>query len=210
MISLLAALTLSAAQPTPVAISEPSPYFLDNATLVQVVCPVGDEGHAYLGTAFYIGDGKFVTARHVVRNEEAKGKPLFGTCTVNGMPITVLDVGKGFVDYAMFTVPVYPPYRAILSCNGFSQSRIYYASGFAYGNPWVVTQRLVASGSKSPEPGVGYNEDLLRGSSTAGMSGGPVVDDTGVVVGMVSAGADQGETMEMFLSLADTPVCRRS
>lgn len=205
MISLLAAAALAAAQPVS-TVSIPSPYFLDNATVVQVSCPVSDG--EYLGSAFYIGDGKFITARHVIRDEDSSDKHLFGTCRIADKPITVLDVGKGSVDYALISAPVYPPVRAILSCDGFTQSRQYYATGYASGMPWLVTQRLIGSGSKLYEPGFGNNEDLLRGSSTEGMSGGPVSDTDGVIVGLVSAGAGEGITMEIFLSLADTPLCK--
>jgi hypothetical protein len=66
----------------------------------------GTEDGYYLGTAFYIGDGKWVTARHVVRDEEASGKPLFPVCNMAGLPIKVLDVGKGFVDYALISSPL--------------------------------------------------------------------------------------------------------
>lgn len=203
MISLLLAAALTAANP----VADPSPYFLDDATITQVTCPTGDDG-AWLGTAFYLGNGKWMTARHVIRDEDSRDKHLFPACYVGGKKITVTEVGIGFRDYAIFTADIYPQYRAILSCNGFSQSLHYYATGYAEGNPWPVTQRLVGSGSNSLEPGVGNNEALLRGASTEGMSGGPVSDDDGVVVGLVSAGAGEGVTMEMFLPLADTSVCR--
>lgn len=203
MIVLLAAAAL-AAQPV---VADPSPYFLDSSTVLQVTCDVPDG--QYLGTAFYIGNGEFVTARHVVRDEEDPKKPLFTTCKIAGKPIKVLDVGKGTVDYALISAPVYPPYRAILSCDGFTQSKTYYATGYASGNPWPVTQRLIGTGTKIYEPGPGDNEDMLRGSSTEGMSGGPVSDVDGVIDGLVSAGAGEGITAEMFLSLADTPLCHR-
>lgn len=229
MIALLVAAALSAAQPTvtdaePVGLNmlqqqqrstEPSPYFLDSSAVLQVVCPTkfeDDDGTmkdgSYLGTAFYIGDGKWVTARHVVRNEEENGKPLFDGCKMGGLPIKVLDIGKGHVDYALIQSDLVPPTRLVTSCDGFKQGRDYFATGFANGNPWQVTVRLTGTGSKSYWPGAGNNEEILRGNSVQGQSGGPVSDDRGVVLGIVSAGDSDGVPESIVLSLADTPLCK--
>jgi S1-C subfamily serine protease len=231
MIGLLVAAALSAAHPT-VANAEPtdavaaaikqqqrqampSPYFLDSSTVLQVSCPTklkDDDGTEqdgfYLGTAFYIGDGKWITARHVVRDEEAEGMPLFPVCNMAGLPIKVLEVGKGHADYAIISSPLVPPNRLVLSCAGFQQGRRYYATGYAEGNPWQVTVRLTGTGSKSYWPGAGNNEELLRGNTVQGQSGGPVSDDDGVVLGIVSAGDENGVPTSIVLSLADTSLCK--
>jgi hypothetical protein len=190
---------------------EPSPYFLDSSAILQVICPAkmedGSDG-SYLGTAFYVGNGQWVTARHVVRDEDSQNKPLYVGCTIAGVPLKVLDIGKGFVDYAMFSAPLSPPTRMILSCEGMQQGRSYFATGYADGNPWQVTVRLTGSGSKTFMPGAGNNEEVLRGSTVPGQSGGPVVDDRGVVVGIVSAGEENGIPSSIALSLADTPLCK--
>jgi hypothetical protein len=193
----------------------PSPYFLDSSTVLQVSCPtkfkdedgIEQDGY-YLGTAFYVGNGQWVTARHVVVDEDSSDKHLYPVCNLGGLPIKVLDVGKGFVDYALFSSPVTPPQRAIISCEGFRQGSTYFATGYADGNPWQVTVRLTGTGSKTYEPGAGNNEDLLRGTTIQGQSGGPVADDRGVVIGMVSAGEENGIPTSIVLSLADTPLCK--
>jgi hypothetical protein len=191
--------------------AEPSPYFLDSSAILQVTCPAKLENGSpgvYLGTAFYVGNGQWVTARHVVRDEDSQNKPLYAGCTIAGVPLKVLDVGKGFVDYAMFSAPLSPPTRLILSCEGMQQGRSYFATGYADGNPWQVTVRLTGSGSKAYEPGAGNNEEVLRGNTIPGQSGGPVADDRGVVVGIVSAGDEDGVPTSIVLSLADTPLCK--
>lgn len=192
--------------------SSPSPYFLDQSTVMQVVCPIEKDGMkgSWTGSAFYIGNGRFVTARHVIRDEDDPAKPLLTTCTIKDQPVTILDVGKGSVDYAMIQAAVWLPYRAILSCNGVKQGRSYYATGYAMGNPWQVTTRLIGSGSKVYSPGPGNNEESLRGRAVQGMSGGPVGDDDGVIVGIMSAGADYGIPETIILSLADTPLCKKA
>jgi hypothetical protein len=225
MISLLVAASLAAAHPAyhpaqhgitaaqpGFPIADPSPYFLDSSTVLQVSCPIKDEDGieegSYLGTAFYVGNGQWVTARHIVVDEESPDKHLFPVCNMGGLPIKVLDVGKGFVDYALISSPLTPPQRAVISCERFQQGRTYYATGYADGNPWQVTVRLTGSGSKSYQPGAGNNEEILRGNTIQGQSGGPVSDDRGVVLGIVSAGDADGVPMSLVLSLADTPLCK--
>jgi hypothetical protein len=226
MISLLVAASLAAAHPAYPAqhgiaaaesqfAADPSPYFLDSSTVLQVSCPTKikdedgvEQDGAYLGTAFYVGNGQWVTARHIVVDEDSPDKHLYPVCKLGGLPIKVLDVGKGFVDYALFSSPVTPPNRAIISCAGFQQGRTYYATGYADGNPWQVTVRLTGSGSKNREPGAGNNEELLRGNTVQGQSGGPVSNDDGVILGIVSAGDSDGAPTSIVLSLADTPLCK--
>lgn len=202
MLALLVSAAVAAAPP-----GEPSPYFLDDSVVVMVDCK------DWTGSAFYIGKGLFLTARHVVRDD--KGKIVH--CRVgNGLladkPITVIQVGA-IHDYAVFKAPYYLPYRAIISCAGFQEGHNYYAQGYAYGREWVVTQRLIGTATsaaytltngKHPHFVIGVE---TKGSTTEGQSGGPVSDDDGLVVGIVSAGDDAGESMQIFVSLADTPLC---
>jgi serine protease Do len=200
MIPFLAAILVASAVPIP---AEPSPYFLDESTVVPIKCK------DWVGTGFYIGDGRYVTARHVVRDDNKK----IVQCEMAGKEITVLQVGA-IHDYAIFKAPVYLPYREIISCAGFKEGANYYAEGYAQGRPWVVTQRLIGTKTET-----GYmvedNKNAkqvfgveARGSTTEGQSGGPVKDDDGLVVGIVSAGSEGGETGQLFVSLADTPLCK--
>lgn len=182
--------------------AEPSPYFLDASTVVQMKCTDG------WGSAFFVGDGKFITAKHMVRNTEKKGWPP-QTCTIDDQHVTVLEVGKGALDYAIVSAPVYRPYRAIISCAGITEGKTYFATGYAEGNPWVVTQRFIGSAAHIVNPKeVGHLDTILRGSDVEGQSGGPVSDDDGVVVGIVSAGENTGKTESYLLALADTAICK--
>lgn len=196
IVGILLAAALAGAHP-----SDPSPYFLDTSTVVQASC---DDGW---GTAFYIGDGKFITARHVALNTDKKGWPN-AHCHIGGKPVRILQVGHGAVDYALVSAPFYPPYRAIVSCKPIVEGEVYFATGYAGGNEWPVTQRLVGTTSIERDSGAGEKENLFRGSTTEGQSGGPVSDNDGLVRGIVSAGADAGETTQMILEMADTPYCQ--
>lgn len=198
MLNLLLAAAAFVAHP-----SDPSPYFLDPSSVVKFECAHGS------GSGFYIGDGKFITARHVVLNMEEDGTPN-DNCRINGMPVHVITIGKGWVDYALVSAPISLTFRQIMTCRPFREGQTYYATGYAEGRPWPVTQKLIGTGAReASSQGAGANESLLRGAATEGMSGGPVVDENGVVVGIVSAGAEGGETSTMFLALADTPYCKK-
>lgn len=199
MIALLAAVTLAAAHP-----ADPSPYFLDNATILYVDC---DDAS---GTAFYVGDGKFITARHVVLKGDNEHAPP-AHCSINSKPVRIIELGRGKVDYALISAPVYPQYRAIVSCQPFQEGQAYFASGYASGNEWVVTQRLIGSSNHvTDRSDLDYGASYLRGSTTAGQSGGPVSDNDGVVHGIVSGGPTDGMTEADILALADTPYCERA
>lgn len=187
--------------------AEPSPYFLDASTVVQIVCSRGKEVGS--GTAFYIGDGKFVTAKHVVRDTDAKGQPL-RLCKIKGKVVRTIEQGKGGIDYAIVSGPIYRPYRAIVSCAGFSEGQPYFATGYAEGNPWVITNRFIASSSHLIGSGLGLLNTILRGSDVEGQSGGPVSDNDGLVVGIVSAGETTGKTESYILALADTDICKNN
>jgi S1-C subfamily serine protease len=183
--------------------AEPSPYFLDASTVAQIEC-----GN-YLGSAFYIGDGKFVTAKHMVRNTDKKGWPAM-RCTIDNKTVRVIEIGKAGIDYAIVSGPIYRPYRAITSCAGFVEGQPYFATGYAEGNPWVVTQRFIASSAHMIQPGLGNYNTILRGSDVEGQSGGPVSDTDGLVVGIVSQGENSGKTESYILALADTDICKNN
>lgn len=187
MIAALLAIAISAA--------EPSPYFLDGSTIVQISC--ADDS---AGSAFYIGEGLFVTARHVVAGAR---------CSIKGKPIKIVQLGHGWVDFALIRAAYRPPFRAVISCAPLREGEQYFATGFAEAHPWAVTQRLIGTRAREPEAGAGHSEsELVRGSTISGQSGGPVSDQDGLVRGIVSAGPDEGISEADVLQLADTPLCK--
>lgn len=195
MVALLIAAALAAAVPV-----EPSPYFLDASTVVQVECNHGS------GTAFYVGNNLFVTAKHVALDETGAN----AECKIAGVRARLVEYGHGFLDYAVFELPLKMHYRAIISCEGFKEGRTYYATGYAEGNPWLVTQRLIGSNYQFHAQAPFNKTTMMRGGATQGQSGGPVSNEDGLVVGIVSHGATAGVTEQLFLSLSDTPLCTRN
>lgn len=176
MLSLLAAALLA----------QPSPYMVDSATLAFVQCD------KYAGTAVQIAPGRYVTAAHVVTP---------AGCKIGGEPFIIesMDV-KG--DWAILKSKVALPFYAVWSCDRLVQGQPYFASGYAEGNPWPVTTRLIAEHYRED------GETFLKGSIIAGMSGGSVVDNDGVLHGINDTRGDDGVPMGGIVELADTPLCK--
>lgn len=170
---------------TPPRLSLPTPYMIDTATLAYVDCAEST------GTAVQIGGGRYITAAHVVT----------GTgCKIVGKPITIegIDVGA---DWAVIRSETRLPFYVIFSCDRLIEGQSYFASGFALGNPWPVTTRLVAE--RYHDGGESY----LRGAIINGMSGGSVVDADGVLHAINDSRGGDGIPLGGVIELADTPLC---
>lgn len=171
------ALALSA----PVSPAEP-PYHYPQ--IKQVICDGAK------GTAFRLGSlvvtAAHVTSRRVCRIEgrEIAAEDEFGLdfATLSGLPI-----GKGMK----------------INCEGFVPGRWYHAVGYAGGNPWQMTVTVLATWEKA-DNGV----RILLGYPTfiPGMSGGPVMNGAGEVVGIVNS-YWRGQPYSGSRELKDTSLC---
>ena len=143
------------------------PYTHNWRAIVRVQCTVPDGW--IIGTADKISANRYITANHVI----AKGQ-----CTVAGEPITITERDQD-LDFAQFTGPSTPDFMPI-SCRGFKATKIYMARGYAGGGfalfelPWLAS--AVVQGS----------QQLFLGDAIPGMSGGPVIDKGGQIVGIVN------------------------
>ena len=160
LLALLAAPLLAA----PSASTTALPYSHDAEAIVRVDCSGG------WGSAVKVGVSTYITAAHVIDA---------GGCTVGGVGITLTAVDR-WNDYATFIGPssnhVIEP-----SCDGFSSGKMYVARGYAAGFnenvlvPWLATEIVWRA-----------QRLFLADAAIPGMSGGPVIDRKGRVVGIVT------------------------
>lgn len=154
-----------------------------DAGIVRLEC-FGAGGQSS-GTAVHLGAGRYVTAAHVLEGT---------TCQIGPNPIAITHFSPE-TDFAMFDAA--PAVTAIaVSCAGFRPGEHYLARGYAFGHetnahlPWIA----------SYFPREGRTEFV--GDAIPGMSGGPVLDRKGRVVGVVLQ-----RLASAAIPLSSTPVC---
>ena len=159
----IAAIVAAPLLAAPSASAQSAPYAHDEAAIVKVDCDGG------WGTGVAVGGARYVTAAHVVDA---------GGCTVGGVGITITNVDR-WNDYAVFIGPT-TNHVIPVDCGGFDAGKIYIARGYAGGFnanvlvPWLATE-LTDQGQR-----------LMIGDAIPGMSGGPLIDRRGRVVGIVN------------------------
>jgi hypothetical protein len=169
----------SAAMLAAPSVPRAQPYAHDPEAIVKVSCNGG------WGTAVKVGPSSYITAAHVIDA---------GGCKVDGFPITVTAI-NAFRDYATFIGPT-TNHVITPSCDGFRAGRIYVARGYAGGFeanvavPWLATE--LTDGGQA----------LFLGDAIPGMSGGPLVDRKGRVVGIVNR-----RVASRSIPLELTPLC---
>ena len=181
------ALLLGAA-PAPTNEAIPSP-FIELDTVKRIVC------ETVVGSGVRIDGNLVLTADRVVAGR---------ACTIDDVPVELVHE-DGARDIAIVRTAAASSIRVPLTCAGFATGFSYFAVGFAHGRKLVV-QRLHGT------DGIEIRDEALRGLSQLrglvfpGMSGGPIVDEAGQVVGIVSAGNGSGLTLSRALN--QTKLCR--
>jgi S1-C subfamily serine protease len=191
----LAALTLATSAAPPVEVPEepgaiPSPYFIDLGLVERIRC--GD----FVGSGARIDSDLVLTAEHVVAG---------GACSIAGEPATLAYVDKG-QDMAVLRTTHPVGGRMTLACAPYAEGREYFAIGYAFGSDFVV-QRLTGTKTKMRGASRWRGDPILRGNIYQGMSGGPIVDANGAIVGIVNAGPKNGLGLGISLNLAGTYLC---
>ena len=168
----------------------PPTIFTQHPYVEKVSCDKGS------GTAFKIADGRWLTVAHVADNTG---------CTIDSKPITVLEM-DGAGDFAIIDVPDNRRGGIEVNCNGFRDREWVWGVGHGRGlrEPQIVAARystlLTWLYSK--------NWGILEGNRyVPGMSGGPVLDQTGRVVGLVNAYGIY-QRISFSRQLRDTSICR--
>jgi hypothetical protein len=152
-----------------------------------------DEGS---GSAFRVGANHWLTALHVAALTH---------CEIDGAPVTVTERDEAN-DFARMDTPLGVPNGYRINCSGFVPGRWYWASGFANGAPFqtgIAVYATYARDASGKRVLIGPNDFI------PGMSGGPVMDESGAVVGMVNAYV-QGTPISLSREMRDTSMCGAS
>lgn len=157
----------------------------------------------YNGTGVLLNKGLVITAAHVSEGSQScldnnsgqVGKVLSSDANLD-MSIIVYEKGlpEKFMD---------------ISCDGFEKNEIYYAIGWEDGTDLVVN-RMIGTGIKKTikiDDSQYDNLAMLKGRIIKGMSGGPIVNDRGQLVGINNV-TDETVHRGYSREMRDTIFCR--
>lgn len=178
---LAAAFTLVSASP------ETSLRFVAYPLVHKVSC---DEG---AGTAFRVGVNHWLSVAHVTGLHH---------CTVDGKNISVTEQ-DGARDFARFDTVGAVPNGFRINCKGFVPGQWYFAIGHAFGKPFQTLLAVYATYAKAPD---GRRVLIGEYAFIPGMSGGPVLNEAGEVVGVINAYVP-GTPISISRELKDTSIC---
>jgi serine protease Do len=167
--------------------------------------PFVERNDAYwpVGTAFAIGPNTFVTAAHVMVLGVGSQFGLPGVRDSDGHVYSIDKVLKFALheDFVVFTVSGTPSVTAFATSTNFAIDDAVFAVGNALGEGVVIRDGLLTSLTPEAQDG---KWKWLRFSAAAspGNSGGPLLDDKGQVIGVVTA-KSPNENLNYALPIAE-------
>ncbi|UTC28453.1 trypsin-like peptidase domain protein [Brevundimonas phage vB_BpoS-Gurke] len=193
------------------------PYFVNLNSTGMILCLVLPDGvsadtplstltvlqrlqvRVVTGTGSVIGPGRVLTAAHVVEGA--------AQCVFQDKPMTPLHFDRA-LDLAVLAVPLPTPAQLELHCGGLRRGREYLGVGWAYGRDFAL-QRFTFTGVYADMPlrnasQPALHQAIMSGEAHSGMSGGPVLDGAGRVVGVINVG---GPGRGGVRDLSQTPLC---
>lgn len=166
------------------------PLIVNYIEVVQIRC---DQG---VGSGVRYKTHGILSVNHVTR---------MTNCKVDGVPIATPYANEA-LDFSVSRSPVVGQ-GAEIDCGGFKEGEIYAAIGYASGLP--VQRMLFAKSSAAAQvmiPWGSFSAFLTPVNFIPGMSGGPVVNEAGKVVGVVK-GFYSTAPVSYARALKDTPLC---
>lgn len=129
----------------------------------------------YVCSGFVVGDGLVLTARHCVG----------GGLRVENLPAHVVRMSTDPIDLALVSVITAKPVLAPAAASPLENEPVI-GMGFAYGREFAIAVAAhVLFVDSTPDPETMYPGLFVAGRYLPGMSGGPVINYEGHVVGMI-------------------------
>lgn len=175
-------------------------YFMNLDTVKLIYCSVN--GRIVFGSSVIIGKNRIITANHVVYGADA--------CMIEQKEVKIIKQYPE-IDFAVLSmdfgeeVPITP-----ISCDGFVVGDTYFSIGYSYGTDFAMTKlkntnNLMDFPVTPQYPFSSHGLTVLNGLAFAGMSGGPIINMDGQIVGITNM-SNQG-SMVGSRSLSETPLC---
>lgn len=187
MLKMLLAGAMLASVPVSASPEQAPLVYLNYPLVHRVDC---DEGR---GTAFRVGQNHWLSVAHVTS---------LHNCTIDGAPIAVTEQ-DGTRDFTRLDTHRAVPNGFRINCHGFIPGQWYWSVGFAGGKPYQTAIALYATYAHAAN---GLRVLIGPYAVIPGMSGGPVMDRTGAVVGTVNAYIP-GTGISLSRELKTTSVC---
>ena len=155
-----------------------------------------------IGTAFAVGHGRYVTSARVLMAglDSLWGPPALRDSHGNVYPIDVIEKFGLRRDFAVFTVTGQPTGGAFRINEKLALNQPVYAVGNALDTGVVIRGGMYTSDTPEPQDGA-WHWMRFSAAASPGNGGGPLLDQSGEVVGMV-VGKSPNENLNFALPIA--------